>query len=201
MAGDDGTNLGTPSARPPRSLAEIAGETKAMGFTMASDEATGSLLRTLAATKPAGAFLELGTGTGLATAWLLAGMDSRSTLLSVDNDEAVVSVARRHLGHDPRVTFVVDDGAAHLAALVAQRRSFDLVFADTWAGKYTHLEEALALVKPGGLYVVDDMRPQPNWPDDHPPKVAALVAALQSRSDLHVTHLDWSTGLILAARA
>ena len=32
---------------------------------MASDELTGSLLCTLAATKPGGNFLELGTGTGI----------------------------------------------------------------------------------------------------------------------------------------
>jgi hypothetical protein len=56
------------------------------------------------------------------------------------------------------------------------------------------------LVRPGGLYVVDDMLPQPNGPDDHPPKVARFVEALAARPDFHITHLRWSTGLILAAR-
>jgi len=46
------------------------------------------MLRTLAASKPGGRFLELGTGTGIATAWLLEGMDERSTLISIDNDGA-----------------------------------------------------------------------------------------------------------------
>jgi predicted O-methyltransferase YrrM len=36
-----------------------------VGFTMASDAWTGALLRTLAAAKPGGSLLELGTGTGL----------------------------------------------------------------------------------------------------------------------------------------
>jgi predicted O-methyltransferase YrrM len=53
---------------------------------MASEPLVGALLRSLAASKPGGRFLELGTGTGVATAWLLDGMDDRATLVSVDND-------------------------------------------------------------------------------------------------------------------
>jgi predicted O-methyltransferase YrrM len=185
---------------PPSSLAEIDRETKAVGFTMASDAWTGALLRTLAATKPGGSLLELGTGTGLATAWLLDGMDAESRLLSVDNDESVVSIARHNLAADRRVTFAVADGGAYLATLVAEHRGFDLVFADSWPGKYTHLDEALALVKPGGLYVVDDMLPQPNWPADHPANVARLIEVLAARPDLHMSTLNWSTGIIVAAK-
>jgi predicted O-methyltransferase YrrM len=43
---------------------------KNLDFGMASDPLTGALLATLAASKPGGRFLELGTGTGGATAWL-----------------------------------------------------------------------------------------------------------------------------------
>ena len=60
---------------PPPFYAEINQATQTAGFTMASDVLTCSLLRTLAASKPAGRFLELGTGTGLSTAWILDGMD------------------------------------------------------------------------------------------------------------------------------
>jgi predicted O-methyltransferase YrrM len=49
----------------------------------------GAMLLTLAASKPGGRFLELGTRAGLAAARLLDGMDGRSTLISVDNDGAV----------------------------------------------------------------------------------------------------------------
>jgi predicted O-methyltransferase YrrM len=167
---------------------------------MASDLWTGSLLRTLAATRRGGSFLELGTGTGLATAWLLDGMDQESTLVSVDNDEGVVGIARRHLGHDRRLTFVVDDGAAVIERLLAEKKTFDIVFADTWAGKYHHRDEALRLVKTGGLYVVDDLLPQPNWPEDHPPKVAAFIEAVRSRPDFTTTALAWSTGLLIAVK-
>ena len=78
---------------------------------MASEPRTGALLAALAASKPGGRLLELGTGTGLGTAWLLSGMDTDARLDTVDTDREVVAVARRHLGSDPRVTFHVMDGA------------------------------------------------------------------------------------------
>lgn len=76
---------------------------------MTSEPRTGSFLRTLAALKPGGRLLELGTGTGLGTAWHLDGMDATSTLDSVDRDPAVQAIARRHLGGDARITFHSED--------------------------------------------------------------------------------------------
>jgi predicted O-methyltransferase YrrM len=127
-------------------------------------------------------------------------MDAGSSLLSVDNDEAVVSVARRHLARDHRVTFAVADGASYLAVLLAEGRTFDLIFADAWPGKYTNLEQALELIRAGGIYIVDDLLPQPNWPEDHPAKVSSLIATLASRPDFHVTCMNWSTGIAIAAK-
>src|SRR6266576_2625442 len=163
----------------PAALDAIRRDTDAIGFTMASEPQTGSLLRTLAASKPAGRFLELGTGTGVGTAWILAGMDAASRLDSVDRDAAVSAVAQRHLGHDPRVTFHVGDGAEFLTRMAPQR--FDFMYADTWPGKFTHLDLALSLLRPGGIYFVDDLLPQPSWPEDHGPKVPGLIARLDSQ--------------------
>jgi predicted O-methyltransferase YrrM len=185
-------------SKAPVVISAIQRETVAAGFSMASEPLTGSLLRTLAATKPAGAFLELGTGTGLSTAWILDGMDDRSTLVSVDNDEHVQAIARRHLGHDARVSFHLSDGALFLSSLAG--RQFDCIFADTWPGKYDHLDEALALLMPGGLYMIDDMLPQANWPAGHEAKTAALILALEQRDDLIMTKLNWASGIIIATK-
>lgn len=185
---------------PPPVLAALEEATAAAGFTMPSEALTGSLLRTLAACKPGGKLLELGTGTGLATAWLLDGMDAAARLLSLDNDPIVQTVAQAYLGSDPRVRFVCQDGNAFLAAAGDQPDRYDLIFADTWPGKYHLLNETLALLAPGGLYVIDDMLPQANWPVDHPSKVAALIAHLETRPDLYVTKLAWASGLILVTR-
>jgi predicted O-methyltransferase YrrM len=190
----------TGNLNPPTVLERIEAATQAIGFTMASDHLTGSLLRTLAATKAGGMLLELGTGTGLATTWLLDGMDVQAKLLTMDNDEAVVKVARQYLSNDARVTFHTMDGDAFIQSLLEQQQTFDLIFADTWPGKFWLLEETLALLKPGGLYVIDDLLPQPNWPDGHAAKVAQLIATLEQQADMRITKLNWSTGLMLAAR-
>ena len=182
----------------PDRLAQIAGASQALGFTMASAPLTGSLLRTLVAAKPGARCLELGCGTGLATAWLLDGMDERSTLLALDNDEALLDVVRRHLGNDPRLDVVCADGDEFLRTSTDRR--FDLVFADTWSGKYRLLDEALALLDPGGVYVVDDMTPQTGWPTGHADKVTALTAHLEHLDGFRVTKLSWASGIILAAK-
>ena len=82
----------------PKSIQAIWSDTRAAGFTMASEPLACSFLRTLAASKPGGRFLELGSGTGLSTAWILDGMDSTSHLITVDNDESLLSVLRNNLG-------------------------------------------------------------------------------------------------------
>src|SRR4029453_15613903 len=59
----------------PGTLAGIVADANAMGFNMASEPKVGALLAALAAAKPGGRLLELGTGTGHGTAWLLSGME------------------------------------------------------------------------------------------------------------------------------
>src|SRR5262252_7143004 len=93
----------------PIALDAIYRDTAELGFDMASEDKTGTLLRTLAASKPGGRFLELGTGTGVATAWLLDGMDAASELLSVDIDARVQQLAREELGADPRLHLITED--------------------------------------------------------------------------------------------
>jgi predicted O-methyltransferase YrrM len=182
----------------PEVLDAICRDTARLGFTMASEPQMGSLLRALAASKPGGCLLELGTGTGVGTAWLLAGMDATARLESVDSDVTVLDVARRHLGHDSRVTFHVADGAAFLAA--ARTEHYDLIFADTWAGKFTHLDLALSLLRPGGIYIVDDLHPQPSWPDGHASQVVAVVADLERRPGFVSTQLTYATGVMMLVR-
>lgn len=139
----------------PKSVAAIWLDSEAAGFKMASDPLTCSFLRTLAASKPTGRFLELGSGTGLSTAWLLDGMDATSKLTTVDNDESLLSILKKYLSNDSRLTVICADGDEFLCSLHDQQ--FDFIFADTWSGKYRLFDEALALLKPSGIYVIDDM--------------------------------------------
>jgi len=184
--------------RVPRHYDAINEDTKASGFTMASDILTGSLLRTLASSKPGGRFLELGTGTGLSTSWIIDGLDSTSTLTSVDNDPAVLRIAEKHLASDSRAKFILSDGEEWINDNLEQR--YDYIFADTWHGKYLMLEETLQMLNPGGFYIIDDMLPQPNWPDGHELKALNLLNTLETRSDLILTRQAWASGIVIAVK-
>lgn len=181
----------------PAAVTAIQSDTDRIGFKLASEPKTGSLLRVLAASKPGGSFLELGTGTGVGTAWLLAGMDRRSRLLSVDTDSNVQNVAKQNLGQDARVTFHLGDGAAFLESTT---QGFDLIYADAWPGKFTHLDRALSLLKTGGIYFIDDLSPQTNWPEGHAPKVPLLIESLEQRQGFVSTKLAWASGLMILVR-
>ena len=184
--------------RQPEAVERIVSDTEAMAFSMISETKVGALLAALAASKPAGRLLELGTGTGHGTAWLLAGMDAASTLDTVDADERVVAVAQRHLGADGRVRFHVMDGSEFLRGTTP--RQFDLIYADAWPGKFSHLDEALGLLRPGGMYVIDDLLPQANWPEGHAPKVPALINDIEGHDEFATVRLAWASGVMLVVR-
>ncbi len=182
----------------PQAYDDIDRATIESGFTMASDALTCSLLKTLAAAKPGGKFLELGTGTGLSTSWILDGMDAVSTLISIDNDARFLTVADRFLGNDKRLELICMDGADWFEQ--NKQLKFDYIFADTWHGKYLLLDEAIAMLNPGGLYIIDDMLPQPNWPDGHHEKAIRLMEMLEQRTDLVLTKQCWATGIAIAVK-
>ncbi|WP_255066045.1 O-methyltransferase [Lacihabitans sp. LS3-19] len=156
----------------PNAYYAINQETELNGFTVPSDINVCSLLKTLAASKPKGRFLELGTGTGLSTSWILDGMSFSSSLISIDNDPIVLGIADKFLGYDKRLALIENDGEAWINNNLNEK--FDFIFADTWHGKYLMLEETLEMLNKGGLYIVDDMLPQENWPEGHAAKAMNL---------------------------
>lgn len=182
----------------PSAYGSLRSKSRQMGFSMPSDVYIGSLLKTLVASKPKGNFLELGTGVGLSLSWMVDGMDDGSILTSIDNDPALISMVGTHFGDDERVRLVCQDGAQWIEEY--QGNKFDLIFADAWPGKYSHLSEVLKLLRPGGLYVIDDMLEQPNWPEGHHAHVMNLMACLENRKDMELTKIQWSTGIVIAVK-
>jgi len=175
----------------------ITEATKKLSFNMNSDLYTGSLLKTLVASKTSGRILELGTGGGLATSWIREGMDQHSRLITIENNAALLEIGRQQLV-DPRIDFILIDGYEWLNAYAGEK--FDLIFADAMPGKFDLFEETIALLKPGGFYIIDDMLPQPNWPTGHAERVDDFISRLESKKDLVLTKMNWSTGVILAVK-
>ncbi len=175
----------------------IKKDTEKLSFQMNSDLFTGSLLKTLVASKKSGRMLELGTGGGLATSWILEGMDQKSKLLTIENNVALWEIAREQLT-DSRIECILADGYVWLKEY--QGEKFDLIFADAMPGKYDLFEEAIQMLKSGGFYIIDDMMPQMNWPAGHAEKVDAFVHMLELRKDVILTKMNWSTGIIIAVK-
>jgi|SRR5450432_494768 predicted O-methyltransferase YrrM len=177
-----------------KSITEATGR---LSFNMNSDLYTGSLLKTLVASRKSCRILELGTGGGLATSWILEGMDKESQLVTVESNAALLDIAKEQLT-DHRIDFVLADGYVWLKKYEGEK--FDLIFADAIPGKYDLFEETIALVKSGGFYIVDDMLPQLNWPAGHTERVNDFIGMLESRKDLVLTKMNWSTGIILVVK-
>jgi predicted O-methyltransferase YrrM len=182
----------------PSIYSEIERKSSEIGFTMPSDVYMGSLLKTLMSSKPGGLFLELGTGIGLSLSWMIDGIDAESKLITVDNDEELIAIAKHYFEADSRIEIIHADGSSWIKNYEGDK--FDLVFADAWPGKYSEIDEILDLIKVGGFYVIDDMSAQPNWPNGHDNNVERLVAYLEKREDFNLTKMDWSTGVIIAVR-
>ncbi|WP_281987829.1 O-methyltransferase [Aquimarina aggregata] len=167
-------------------------------FSMPSDPYIGTLLKTLITSKPNANILELGTGIGLSLSWMIDGMDDSSKLTTLDNDPKLIKSIKEYFKNEERVTITNTDGATWIKNYTGQK--FDLIFADTWPGKFYELEETLALVKPNGFYVIDDMITQSNWPVGHQQKVDQLIKTLENRKDFNLTKMNWASGIIIATK-
>ena len=183
---------------PPGEYPNIFEASKNIAFAMGSTPLVGSLLKTLVASKPEGRFLEIGTGTGLATCWLANGMDPKSQLISLDNDPKVLSIAQKTFQKDSRVAFHCTDAAQWLTNY--NGAPFDLIFADAWPGKFSHLDQTLGLLKTAGIYIIDDLLPQDNWPKGHQKKVNDLIHFLHHKKDFVTSQLDWATGVMIMVK-
>ena len=65
---------------------------------------------------------------------------------------------------------------------------------------FSHLDEALSLLRSGGVYVIHDLPPQPNWPEGHAPKVPVLIDEIECRGEFTTVRLAWASGLMLVVR-
>jgi demethylmenaquinone methyltransferase/2-methoxy-6-polyprenyl-1,4-benzoquinol methylase len=168
------------------------------GFAMSCDPGAGRLLAVLAAAVPAnGRVLELGTGTGVGTAWIVHGLRGRDDVevVTVEIDAATAALAAQYRW-PPWVGLLTGD------ALEVTRRAgrFDLIFADAQGGKWEGLDATVAALRPGGQLLVDDMTPGEFADERHARKTAEVRGRLLGHPDLISVEIAWSSGLILSTR-
>ncbi len=122
----------------------------------AVDPATGAVLRLLTAASGARAVIEVGTGAGVSTLWLLAGMRADGVLTSVDAEgehqrQARLSLTEAGVGSG-RVRLIAGRALEVLPRL--SDSAYDLVFCDAARSENAdYLTAALRLLRPGGVVV------------------------------------------------
>lgn len=166
-------------------------------FKMSSEPRVGALLRTLAASKPGGRVLEVGSGVGIGAAWLLAGMGPTARLTTLEIHARTAEVCRRLLSEDPRAEVITTDAIEWLENYSGP--PFDLVFVDTTIAKFERRDLLYRHMANGALLIADDLLPQEKWVAAHPARVERFRREIVVEPDLVVTLLDWASGLAVAA--
>lgn len=148
-------------ALPQRVRAALAAAER-LAFDRSCSLETGRLLRALAAMRPGGQFAELGSGTGVGAAWLLAGMGAGAHLVTVEHDPGRAAATRAVLAGDPRAEVWRGDWREALA-----HGPFDLIFSDCAPAKREteSLEVLVDALRPGGTLVLDNFSPPAHLPE------------------------------------
>ncbi|WP_432976205.1 O-methyltransferase [Dactylosporangium sp. CA-233914] len=176
----------------------------ANGFGQSCEPAVGRLLATLAAALPPGArVLEIGTGAGVGTAWIVSGLLPRTdvSVVSIESDPARAALAAT--GDWPAfVDLRVAEALEFLAAGGDQNGDggFDLIFADAVGGKIDGLDRTVAKLNHRGTLVVDDMTPVEGWPEEFRVKQDGVRRALLGDPGLVGVELACGSGVIIGVR-
>ncbi|MEF2279555.1 NUDIX domain-containing protein [Deinococcus sp. YIM 134068] len=151
-----------PALALPERVRVAQAEARRLGFGRSCSLETGRLLRTLAATRPGGRLAELGTGTGVGAAWLLAGMDGAARLVTAELDPERAAVARDALASDPRAEVLNGDWREALT-----HGPFDLIFSDCAPAKREteSLDVLVGVLRVGGMLVLDNFSPPALLPE------------------------------------
>lgn len=186
---------------PPIDVPPLAAKAQAIAdkgkWGLSSEPQTGALLRTLAASKPGGRILEVGSGVGVGAGWLLAGMDAAARLTTLELYPGLANACRSVLAADKRAEVITTDAVEWLTNYSGP--PFDLVFVDTTSAKFERRDLVLAHMAHGALFVADDLLPQEKWTEAHHPRVERFRREIMAEPDLVPTLVDWASGIVIAS--
>jgi predicted O-methyltransferase YrrM len=168
----------------------------------------GSTLRFLAAVIEARAVVEVGTGTGVSSLWLVRGMRPDGVLTTVDTEVEHQRLAKQTLAEAgiPTQRVRMIPGAALEVLPRLTDGHYDLVFCDGDKKEYAdYLTEALRLLRPGGLVAFDnalwhDRVADPAQRDEETVAIRELGRQVSERDDLISVLLPVGDGLLVARK-
>ncbi len=120
---------------------------------------TGPMLRVLASAIKAANVVEVGTGAGVSSVWLLRGMSPAGVLTSIDAEHEHQRAARDtlHAAGIEQSRYRLIAGRAMEVLPRLTDGAYDIVFIDADKSEYTaYYEQALRLLRPGGLVIIDN---------------------------------------------
>lgn len=168
-----------------------------------------SVLGFLAAVVQARAVVEIGTGTGVSGLALLGGMAADGVLTSIDTESEHQAAAREvftHAGYPARQARLIAGSALQVLPKLSDA-AYDLVLVDGDPLEYVeYVEQALRLLRPGGLLVVNHalaggrIADESNEDDDVVILREAL-AAISASGELAPVVLPVGDGLLVARRS
>jgi predicted O-methyltransferase YrrM len=172
-------------------------------------QGAGAYLRQLAHQIKAQSVVEVGTGSGVGSLWLLEGMLSSGTLTSIDDEMEHTSIARIALADadiaQPRFRLITNSVMDVMTKLTD--RAYDLVvFRHNPEDLSFAISEAHRILRSGGVFVIDNFFGGGKVPDpaQRDPKTIALRdagKAIKGDTDSWVTSLaPIGDGLLLATK-
>ncbi|MFC1442788.1 class I SAM-dependent methyltransferase [Streptacidiphilus sp. N1-10] len=168
----------------------------AAGFKLSCTPEVGRLLSMAAAAKPNGTIAESGTGCGVGTAWLHSGLGSAARLVTAERDEELARAAADLFADDERVQVLPGDWR-----LLERHAPFDVFFCDG-GGKRDAQQQVVDLLAPGGILVLDDFTPSPEWPPRFAGEIDELRLFYLTHPDLRATEIltTPTTSAVVAVR-
>jgi predicted O-methyltransferase YrrM len=173
----------------------------------AVDPATGAALRMLAAATHATSAVELGTGAGVSSLWLLRGMAAGGILTTVDSESEHQRLAKAAFAEAavPSGRVRVIAGRALDVVPRLSDSAYDVVFCDAARSEnLDYLNAAMRLLRPGGVVVFADALgggriAESSARDAETVAMRELARAVREETRLAPAMLPVSNGLLVAA--
>ena len=166
----------------PPLVARAKAAAASLGFEKSCRDEDGMVMHVLAARRGIERVAEIGTGTGVGTAWLASALAPGVPLVTAERDERLAGVATELFADDADIDLLHGDWRDVLPA----HAPFDLIFVDGGRAK-DDPDAVLALAAPGTTLVLDDFSADWQRPDPrrdvwlaHPRLVAVEIGTGQT---------------------
>ena len=142
---------------------ELEKETKALGKVaqMQIAKEQGQFLEIIVKISKAKLCLEIGRFTGLSTLFMARGLPSDGKIVTVDNSEEYLPLAKKYWDKDgltSKIESIIGAGTEVMQSLIDRQHIFDLIFIDADKNNYpNYYELSLSLIPTNGIIIIDNM--------------------------------------------